>query len=145
MNFFIWRKNVSYLIYLIFFVFVKLQFSKSVTSLQSLLHNGSYVLACFFSNPKYYQNKICSNTSVLITNISNMFLDQCWRLETSSRAFHDFSYMTIHQDLSTLSIWYLPFLILPYSPFQKHETLETWHNWLLSNWSRLLNWKKPGT
>ena len=31
----------------------------------------------------------------------------------------------------------LPFLILSYLPFQKKkekkETLETWHNWLLSN------------
>ena len=36
-------------------------------------------------------------------------------------------------------------LILPYLPFQKNETLETWHNWLLSIWSRLLNWKGPGT
>ena len=25
--------------------------------------------------------------------------------------------------------------------FQKIETLESWHKWLLSNWSRLLNWK----
>ena len=36
-------------------------------------------------------------------------------------------------------------LILPYSPFQKNETLEFWHNWLLSNWSRLLNWKGSET
>ena len=35
-------------------------------------------------------------------------------------------------------------LILPYSPFQKNETLETWHNRLLSNWSRLFNWKGAG-
>ena len=34
---------------------------------------------------------------------------------------------------------------MPYSPFQKTETLESWHNWLLSNWSRLLNWKRPET
>ena len=47
--------------------------------------------------------------------------------------------------MSIFDSWYLPFLILPYSPFQKNETLKTWHNWLLSNWSRLLNWKGPGT
>ena len=29
--------------------------------------------------------------------------------------------------------------------FKKNETLETWHNWLLSNWNRLLNWKPPET
>ena len=38
--------------------------------------------------------------------------------------------------------WHLPFLIVPYSPFQKHETLEFWHKSLVSSWSRLLNWKK---
>ena len=27
----------------------------------------------------------------------------------------------------------LPFLIVPYSPFQKKEALESQHNWLLSN------------
>ena len=42
-----------------------------------------------------------------------------------------------------------PFLIVdvfvPYSLFQKNEALESWHDWLLSNWSSLLNWKGPGT
>ena len=33
----------------------------------------------------------------------------------------------------------------PYSHFQKNEALESWHNWLLSNWNRLLNWKGPET
>ena len=32
-----------------------------------------------------------------------------------------------------------------YSPFQTNETLESLHNWLLSNWGRLLNWKGSGT
>ena len=35
-----------------------------------------------------------------MTNISNMFLAECWRLETSSRLFYDFIKMTIHQDLA---------------------------------------------
>ena len=47
--------------------------------------------------------------------------------------------------MSIFNGWHLPFLIFPYLPFQKNETLESWHNWLLSNWSRLLNWKRPGT
>ena len=34
--------------------------------------------------------------------------------------------------------WHSPFLIAHYSPFQKGETLESWHKLLLSNWSRLL-------
>ena len=67
---------------------------------------------------------------------------QCWWLETSFRPFYDF--IPIQQDLTIFSSWYLPFLILPYLPFQKNETLETWHNRLLSNWSRLFNWKGAG-
>ena len=81
----------------------------------------------------------------LLTTKINMFLTQCWRLEFSSRPFYDFNEMAIEQYLSIFSSSYLQFLILPYSHFLKNETLETWHNWLLSNWSRLLNWKGPGT
>ena len=33
-------------------------------------------------------------------NISNMFLAQCWRLETSFRPFYDLIKMTIKQDLA---------------------------------------------
>ena len=43
--------------------------------------------------------------------------------------------------LAIFSSWHSPFLIVPYSSFQKNQTLQSWHNWLLSNWSRLLNWK----
>ena len=62
-----------------------------------------------------------------MTNISNMFLAQCWRLETSSRPFYDFIKMTIQQDLAIFNGWHIPFLIVLYSPFQKNETLESWH------------------
>ena len=80
-----------------------------------------------------------------MTNISNMFLAGCWRLETSPRIFYDFIKMTIWRNLAIFNGCHLPFLIVPYSPFQKNETLESWHDWLLSYWSRLLNWKGPGT
>ena len=79
-----------------------------------------------------------------MTNISDMFLAECWRLGTSSRLFYDFIKMTIQQDLAIFNGWHIPFLIVLYSPFQKNETLESWHIWLLSNWGRLLNWKGPG-
>ena len=36
------------------------------------------------------------------------------------------------------------FVIVFYSPFQNDETLETWHNWLLSNLGWLLSWKGSG-
>ena len=55
-----------------------------------------------------------------ITNISNMFLAQCWRLATNSRPFDDnFIKMTIGQDLAIFNSWYLPFLNVPYSPLKK--------------------------
>ena len=77
--------------------------------------------------------------------IPYMFLVQRWRLETSSRPFYDFTKITIWQDLAIFHSWHLPFLNVPYSPFQWNEILESWRDWLLSNWSRLLNWKGPGT
>ena len=72
-------------------------------------------------------------------NISNMFLAECWRLETSSKLFYDFIKMTIQQDLTIFNGLHIRFLIIFYSPFQKYETLESWHIWLLGNSGRLLN------
>ena len=65
----------------------------------------------------------------LITNLSIMFLVQCWRLETSSRPFHDFNEMAIIcqflvVDINIIllfTIVNLPFLILSYLPFQKKK------------------------
>ena len=122
------------------FVFLwNLQISKFVTSSQALLHNPSYTYAYFFwilspIKMKFGQILVCCRT-----NISNMFLTECWRLETSSRLFYDFIKMTIQQDLAIFNGWHIPFLIVLYSPFQKNETLKSWHIWLLSNWGRLLN------
>ena len=79
------------------------------------------------------------------TNIPNMFLDQCWRMETSSRLFYDSIEMMIQQDVVIFNSWHLPFLIVVFSHFQKNETLDSWHGWLLSNLSRLLNWKGSWT
>ena len=60
-----------------------------------------------------------------MTNISNMFLAQCWRLETSSRPFYDFIKTAIYQDLPIFNNEHVPFLIFPYSPFQKR--MEHWN------------------
>ena len=87
---------------------------------------------------KFGQILVCS-----MTNISNLFLAQCWRLETSSRPIYDFIKIKIWQDPVIFSSWHLPFLNVPYSPFQENEALKSWQNWLLSNWIRLLNWKRP--
>ena len=54
-------------------------------------------------------------------NISNMFLTQCWRLKTSSKLFYDFTKRTIRRDLAIFNDCHLPFLNVPYSPFQENE------------------------
>ena len=63
-----------------------------------------------------------------------MFLAECWRLGTSTKLFYDFIKMTMLQDMATFNGLHIPFL-----PFQKNETLESCHIWLLTNWGRLLN------
>ena len=146
MNFFIWKKNfVLFSRYVDFSVLWNPQILKSVTSSQALLYNGNYTYAYFFWIPstvkiKFGQIQVCCMTNTLI-----MFLAYCWRLETSCRPFYGFIKMTIQQDLIIFNSWHLPFLIVAYSLFQKNETLDSWHYWLLSNWSRLLNCKGPGT
>ena len=60
-----------------------------------------------------------------MTDISNMFLAESWRLETSSRSFYDFIKITIQQDLAIFNGRHIPLLIVLYSPFQKNETLES--------------------
>ena len=47
--------------------------------------------------------------------------------------------LKIQQDLAIFNGWHIPFLIVLYSALQKNETLESWHIWLLSYWSRLIN------
>ena len=59
-----------------------------------------------------------------MTDISNMFLAECWRLETSFRLFYDFIKMTILRDQAIFNSGHLSFLTVPYSTFQKSETLE---------------------
>ena len=135
MNVFIWRKNnVSFSRYQDFVLLWNLHISKSVTS-----YNASQTHAYFFwilspIKMKFGQILVC-----WMTNISNMFLAECWRLGTSTKLFYDFIEMKIQQDMAIFNGWHIPFLIVLYSPFQKNETLESWHIWLLSNWGRLLN------
>ena len=55
-------------------------------------------------NPKNYQKEFGQMLVYLTTNISNMYLAQCWRLETSSTPFYDFNEMTMQRDRSMFSI-----------------------------------------
>ena len=73
-----------------------------------------------------------------------MFLAPCWRLETSPRPFSDFNLMSISEiwQFSGVDIYHFN---SPLYTLSKNETLETWPNSLLSNSSKLLNWKEPVT
>ena len=146
MNFFIWRKNnVSFSIYLDLCVLEKSTNFKICDVIIGIATKWKLRLCLFLLNPMCYQNEIWSILVCCLTNISNMFLVRCKRLESSSRLFYDFTKMPIKRDLAILNSGHLPSLISPYSPFQKSETLESWHNWLLSNLRKLLNWKELGT
>ena len=146
MNFFIWKKhNVSFSRYLDFYVFVKSKDFKIRDVIISIATKWMLHLSLFFLILSPTKMKLGQILVCYLKNISNTVLAQYWRLETSSRPFYDLIKMTIGQDLTIFNSWHLPFLIVPYSPFQKNETLESWRNWLLSNLSRLLNWKEPGT
>ena len=109
-----------------FLCFYKLHRSQN----QSLLHNESYTYAYFFWILGTIKMKF---GQILVCCMTNMFLVYCWRLETSSRPFYDFIKLTIWQDLAIFNSWHLPFLNVPYSPFQENETLESWYTWLLNN------------
>ena len=91
-----------------------------MTSSQVLLHNASYIYAYFFwilssTKMKFGQILVCC-----MTNSFNMFLTECWRLETSSRLFYDFIEIKIQQDLAIFNGWHIPFLIVLYSPLQSY-------------------------
>ena len=115
MNFFIWRKNnVSFSRYRDFCVFVKPDDFK-ICDVMII----SYAYAYFFwilspIKMEFGQILVCCRR-----NISNMFLAECWRLETSSTLFYDFIKMTIQVDLAIFNGWHIPFLIVLYWPFQK--------------------------
>ena len=95
-----------------------------------MLHNASYTYAYFFWILSPIKMKFGLVLVCCMTNISNMFLAECWRLEKPVP-----SSLLILLKWQYSKMW--PFLI-------NNETLESWHIWLLSNWARLLNWKGPG-
>ena len=85
-DFFIGRKNVS--------------ISRSLCFCE--IHNykicdvtWSYTFTYFFWILSTIKMKLGQILVYLIANISNMFLTQYWRLETSSRSFYGFNEMTI--------------------------------------------------
>ena len=139
----IWRKNdILFSRYLDFCDFVKSTDFKICDVIIGIASSGISTYAYFFwilstLKKKFRQILVCCKI-----NISNMFLALEWRLETSSRLFYDFIKMTILRDLAIFNSYPLQLLNVHYLPFRiKQNTGESWHNWLLSNWSRFLNWK----
>ena len=121
MSFFIWRKDVLFSRYLDFRVFVKFTNFKVCDVITDIaawwkLHFCLFLWILSTIKRKFGQIIVYLTIN---KNIYNMFLAQCWRLETSSRPFYDFNEMTIQRDLSIFGTWYLAPLILPHSPFQK--------------------------
>ena len=102
-------------------------------------HRHCYImevhLCCLLLNPKYYQNEFWC--AVWQTSLKCFWLNAGdWELVPSP--FMILLKWQCSKIWPFLIIWHLPILTVPYSPFQKNETLES-----LSNWSRLLNWKGP--
>ena len=64
MNFFIWRKNVSFSRYLVFCVFIKSTNFKICDVIIDIAAWWKLHFCLFLLNPTYYQNEIWSNTSV---------------------------------------------------------------------------------
>ena len=69
---------------------------------------------------KFSQILVCC-----LRNISAMFLAEYQGLKTSSRPFYDFIKMRIWRAVAVFNGWHIPFLIVPYLPFQNNETLES--------------------
>ena len=144
MGFFIWTKsNVSFSRYRDFCVFVKCKDFKICYVIISIATSWKLHLYLFLLNPKSYQMKLDQILVCSMAHISNMFLAQCWRLETSFRLSYDFIKMAIERNLAFFNSWH--FFNCPLFTLKKNETLESWNSWLLSDLSRWLNWNWPGT
>ena len=140
MDFFIWKKKCFVLEISRFLCFWEIHKTQNLWHHHGHCHRMEVTTkAYFFWILSTIKMKLSQILVCCLTNMSNMFLAQCWRLKTSSRPFYGFIKTTIQWDLINFYSWNLPFLIVFHSRFQKNETLESRHNWLLSNLSRLLN------
>ena len=110
------------------------QISKSVTS---LLHNGSYIYTYFFWFLSTIKMKFGQILVCCMTNISNSFWFNArdWKLVLGL--------FIILLQWRNNKIW--PYWIVGIYHFCMSlihlfkKKMKSWHNWLLRNWSRLLN------
>ena len=91
-NCFIWRKNVSFLRYLDFCVFAK---STDFKICDVIIGIPTYIRKLRLRLLSTIEMNFCQMLVCCMANISNVFLPQCWRLETTSRYFYYFIKMTI--------------------------------------------------
>ena len=104
-----------------------------------LVHNGSYTYAYFFWILSTIKMKFGQILPCCITFVTCFWLiARDWKLIPGPSMTNSKIWPILLVDLYQL---WVPLIHL----FQKNETLESWHSWLLSDWSRLLNWKGAGT
>ena len=95
-TFSIWRKNnILFSRCLDLYAFVKSTDFKICDIIIGITSSGISNSAYFFWIVSTLKKKLGQILVCCKTNISNMFLAQDWRLETSSRLFYDFIKMTI--------------------------------------------------
>ena len=70
-----------------------------MASSEELLHNGSYTYAYFFWMLSTIKMKFVQSLVCCMTNVSNIFLAKCWRLEISSRLFYNFIRINYNEEL----------------------------------------------
>ena len=108
------------------------------------MHNGSYTFVYFFWILSTIKMKFGYILVYLIANISNMFCLHAGNgklVPDLFRVLRKWQHSKICQVLGVDVEHFHSHLFT----LSKKETLEPWPNLLLSNWSRLLNWKWPET
>ena len=91
---------------------------------------GTLMIISFESKVLSKWNLVKCKCAVL-TNISDMFLVQCWRLETSSRPLYDFTIMTRYQDLTIFNSWHLHFKMVLIHLLNKTKH---WNLYIIGYW-----------
>ena len=111
-------------LYLGFWVFVKSKHLKNLSRDDKHCYTMEVTFRLIFFwilsivKMKFGQTLVCC-----MANISNMFMSQCCRLETSSTPFYNFIKMKISSYLASFNNWHLPFLIFHYSSLKKKRNV----------------------
>ena len=96
-----------------------------------MLPNRSYTYAYSFWILSSLKMKLDQILVCCLKTISNMFLAQCWRLETSPRPFYNFIKMAIYRDLTIFNGWRLSCPLFIFSKQVKHWNLNIIGYWVI--------------